>query len=233
MVVEQGEADLFAPAGGLGGAEAAVVFGAVFGGGVEVADAEQVGDGFADAFAVAEAECEAGDVAGEAIEVCGFGDGLIERLREGLGDSGEREGNVETGAAGAGGFDLDQLLGDLVTGEPEGEGLEVRVVLFGDVAEGEIGIGEEVQNVVDDAGVTRVEVGGVGFGGKVGGLWIGLGARLDGCSWRGFRLGLGGGIGQLGRVDSDRRRSGVLWGVGDHRCSLPRTRACKWVLFGF
>ncbi len=78
VLVERGEAAVLAPAGGLLGAAASLGFGAVLGGWVEAADAEEMRDGFADVLAIAEAQREAGEVVGEAIEVLGLGGGLFE-----------------------------------------------------------------------------------------------------------------------------------------------------------
>ncbi len=73
-------------------------------------------------------------------------------MRERVRDFGEGEGDVEAGAADAGAFKIEELLGDLGAGEPEGEGLESGVALIGDVSEGEIGVGEEIEDLLDGVG---------------------------------------------------------------------------------
>ncbi len=57
---------------------------------------------------------------------------------------------VKLGAARYGGLDVVEAVGDVVTGEPEGEGFEGGVVGDGDVAEGGGGIGEGIEDAVGE-----------------------------------------------------------------------------------
>src|SRR5262249_3963108 len=83
------------------------------------------------AVAVVEIRC-AGGVGGEARLVGVVG---LEDLREGLDDLGERVGGEEADAAGAGGFEVVDALGDLGAGHPDVELSEGGVRSLGDGGE--------------------------------------------------------------------------------------------------
>ncbi len=63
---------------------------------------------------------------------------------------GEVVGGDQAGAAGYGGLDVVEAVGDVVTGEPEGEGFEGGVVSNGDVAEGGGGIRQGIEDAVGE-----------------------------------------------------------------------------------
>lgn len=71
-----------------------------------------------------------------------IGVGGVELFEEAAGDFGERDGDNEAGAAGAGGFERIDGCGDGGIRQEHGKGIDGGVVFFCDLAEGEGGVGE-------------------------------------------------------------------------------------------
>ncbi|MBX3359662.1 MAG: hypothetical protein KF745_14680 [Phycisphaeraceae bacterium] len=126
----------------------------------EVGEAKEECGGAAGGFAGAAAEFQAALVAGADGEVGFVGVVLVDGAAQGDGGRGEEVGGDDAGAAGDGGLDVVQALRDLGLGEPEDEGFDRGVVEVGDVAEGEGGVGDGIEDL-------GREVGGGVEGGEV------------------------------------------------------------------
>ncbi|MBX3358558.1 MAG: hypothetical protein KF745_09020 [Phycisphaeraceae bacterium] len=85
---------------------------------------------------------------------------LVDGAAQGDGGRGEEVAGDDAGAAGDGGLDLVEAFSDLGLGEPEDEGFDGGVVKVGDVAEGEGGVGDGIEDL-------GREVGGGVEGGEV------------------------------------------------------------------
>lgn len=125
--------------------------------------------------AVEELDGAAGAVAGAAV----FGDGVGVGRPNGLaadvlavvvddaeerGDGGGEEvGGDEADAGDGGGLDRGDSGRDVGAGHPEGESLDGGIEGVGDVAQGDVGVGEGVEDAVGDEGV-----GGEGWGREAG-----------------------------------------------------------------
>jgi hypothetical protein len=115
----------------------------------ELGKAEEEGGGAAHGFAGAAALFEGGDALGVDGDVGDLGVGVLDGAGEGGGDGGELGRCDKTGAAGRGGLEGSEALGDVIAREEEGELGEGGAAGFGDVAEGEVGVGEVVDEAVD------------------------------------------------------------------------------------
>lgn len=126
----------------------------------EAGDGVQECDGFADVFAVADAERARFDRECEVGHALGFGDGLLERFGEGIGVVREMHRRDEAGALGTRGTNLGEFIRDVGAFEPKAKGTDGGAVSGGDCREREGWVADIVQDI---GGVWRDEGPGLGL----------------------------------------------------------------------